>query len=427
MAKKIKGEYISKELKTKEVFSYLDEHNDVSVDLVKETFKEKALEIHYPYNRTTGGQAYKFISQIHYVGFSPHDTSFRGVKKAKNRGYGFTKDTSALIYYLEQNHPKVNQIWITKDGKSELKKARGILVLNKADFFALYQSIKPENDRHTKEKNVLAQDFLASAIPTTFKKSNYTYVKGELHSLIQKVKTHKGTLSDSDVASLASVIGDSSFDVGQDVLIDTKKGIDKVYIENVLAEFERLSLQTGDTETLEKKWQEFFKKHSWIFSFVFAYPVVFYEKEMYVGGTGRKGAGATYVDFVYKNNLSKNVVMLEIKTHASQLMSTNPYRKGAHIYSIYSGLSGAIVQVSDQRDKLMKNFRTLDVPEPFNPKCVVLIGSTSEFKGKKRKSESFELFRSLLTGVEIITFDELKNKVEILKKQLEGNRSKKTS
>ncbi|QQR64773.1 DUF4263 domain-containing protein [Candidatus Kaiserbacteria bacterium] len=421
MAKNITGEYVSKNLSAKEVYGYKDEHNEVSVEIVKEVYKKKHLIVHYPYNKTNGSPAYKFVRGIHYIGFSPDDIN--GVKKAKNRGYGFTKDTSALIYFLEQDYPTINQIWITKDGESEYQKQKGILILNKDDFYNLYLSIKPENDRHSKERNNLAKDFLASTLPKLFDKSKYEYVKGELHSLLQKIKTHNGKLSDSDLKSLSSAIEEGLFDVSQRVLIDTKKGIDKIYIETVLEEFDKLSGQTGETKTLEKKWQDFFKKHSWIFSFVFAHPVVFLQKEMYVGGMKMSGKGATYADFVYKNKLTKNTAVVEIKTHASILMSASPYRKGADIYSIQSGLSGAIVQVSDQKDKILKNYSHLGVSEPFNPKCIVIAGSTTEFKGKgaKRKIASFELFRSSLSGVEIVTFDEIKEKILLLKTQIELN------
>lgn len=38
MPKPITGEYIARKLKTKDVYAYLDEHNDVKRDVVKEVY-----------------------------------------------------------------------------------------------------------------------------------------------------------------------------------------------------------------------------------------------------------------------------------------------------------------------------------------------------------------------------------------------------
>ena len=64
--------------------------------------------------------------------------------------------------------------------------------------------------------------------------------------------------------------------------------------------------------------------------------------------------------------------------------------------------------------------------EAFNPQCIVIIGSTSEFDGygvEKRGDAvaTFENFRNALNGVTIITFDELLKKVEDLISILSGD------
>ena len=54
----------------------------------------------------------------------------------------------------------------------------------------------------------------------------------------------------------------------------------------------------------------------------------------------------------------------------------------------------------------------------FDPKCYLIIGNTSELNAKQ--IESFNLFRNELRTVEIITYDELLSKMEILYKVLGG-------
>ena len=60
--------------------------------------------------------------------------------------------------------------------------------------------------------------------------------------------------------------------------------------------------------------------------------------------------------------------------------------------------------------------------EPFrlvDPRCLVVIGNTAQLDAEGKK-ESFEHFRRALRSTEIITFDELFRKVEVLLNLLEG-------
>ena len=76
------------------------------------------------------------------------------------------------------------------------------------------------------------------------------------------------------------------------------------------------------------------------------------------------------------------------------------------------------------KDTFLRKYGNLRVetPEPFrlvDPRCLVVIGNTGELD-TEGKRESFEHFRRALRGTEIITFDELFRKVEVLLHLLEG-------
>ena len=85
-----------------------------------------------------------------------------------------------------------------------------------------------------------------------------------------------------------------------------------------------------------------------------------------------------------------------------------------------------VVQVKEQKDSFMKNYNAIwrESSEEginfkaFDPKCYLIIGNTSELNAKQ--IESFNLFRNELRTVEIITYDELLSKMEILYKVLGG-------
>lgn len=84
----------------------------------------------------------------------------------------------------------------------------------------------------------------------------------------------------------------------------------------------------------------------------------------------------------------------------------------------------SIVQALNYKDSLQKNYyalkqesdKTLQV---FNPKCMVIIGKTVNGLNEEQKA-SFELYRNDSRQVEVVTFDELFQKVQMLADLLEG-------
>ena len=64
----------------------------------------------------------------------------------------------------------------------------------------------------------------------------------------------------------------------------------------------------------------------------------------------------------------------------------------------------------------------METEEPFrlvDPRCLIVVGNMDQLDSEGKK-ESFEHFRRALRGTEIITFDELFRKVEVLLNLLEG-------
>ena len=136
----------------------------------------------------------------------------------------------------------------------------------------------------------------------------------------------------------------------------------------------------------------------------------------YVGGKGIDNQGGNIVDFIYKNRLTENTVLIEIKTPSTKLLS-GPYRD--NVFSVSSELSGSVNQILTYKDELQKNYRDLKDQskvtfQVFNPKCIVIIGCLETEKFTTIQQRSFEIFRNDLRSVEILTFDELFNKIEQL-------------
>lgn len=163
-------------------------------------------------------------------------------------------------------------------------------------------------------------------------------------------------------------------------------------------------------------WQIQFQSYSFAFSQLFSVPVTLIEGKAYVGGQGIDRSDARFVDFLFSGGTACEAILIEIKTPVTPLIHKQPYRRNA--YAPSSDLTGSIVQVADYRGSLNREFDSLNRGKKhdlaaFNPKAVVIIGNSSELDNEI-KLRSFQLFRSGLSDVEIVTFDELFLKIERL-------------
>lgn len=170
----------------------------------------------------------------------------------------------------------------------------------------------------------------------------------------------------------------------------------------------------------EEFWQKTFSQYSFILSQVFSYPVVIVNDKAYVGGKSIENTGGNVVDFLAKNEISNNAILIEIKTPTSKLLGSK-YRQGT--YSISGDLSGGVVQVSNYKYNLVSEYNSLRQGsdfEAFDPECLLIIGNHQSELDDNQKSKSFHLFRSNLKGVQVITFDELFSKVNTMIDLIEG-------
>lgn len=173
----------------------------------------------------------------------------------------------------------------------------------------------------------------------------------------------------------------------------------------------------------ESFWQETLTKYSFVFSQIFSTPVVMFGSKVYVGGKNVEGVGGKEPDFLFKNEVTSHLLIVEIKTPATELLSKSPYRP-PNVFAATRELAGSVTQVARYKDTFLHNYGNLrnETTEPFrlvDPKCLVVIGNTAQLDLEGHR-ESFEHFRRAIRGTEIITFDELFKKVEILLHLLEG-------
>lgn len=194
-------------------------------------------------------------------------------------------------------------------------------------------------------------------------------------------------------------------------MIKLRNEIELVTLQDLIERFEE-----GLNKKLnENYWQKFFNENPFILSLAFGYPVTKYGEQVCVGGRTFSGAGDKIADFLVKNNLTNNTALIEIKTPDTQLLNKTPYR--GSVYTPSPDFSGSINQILDQKYKFQQEINQLKINskaydiESYSVSCLLIIGKTPEEADQKK---SFELFRGNSKDIEIITFDELLEKLKQL-------------
>lgn len=165
----------------------------------------------------------------------------------------------------------------------------------------------------------------------------------------------------------------------------------------------------------EEFWQDLFERCPAAIAQLFPRSMLQIGKKCYVGGKELNNSGGNLVDFVYASKSTNNVVLVEIKTPKTKLLGKH-YRGNA--YAISEDISGSIVQVLNYKDSLIKEYYSLSKSEigspfsAFSPKCVVIAGTTEADLDNPTKMKSFELFRNEVSGVDLVTYDELFEKIQ---------------
>lgn len=173
---------------------------------------------------------------------------------------------------------------------------------------------------------------------------------------------------------------------------------------------------TNKTNSNEEFWQQLFLNNSFILSQIFSFPILLIKGKAYVGGKTVANTGGNLVDFLCKNEITKNAVLIEIKTPGTKLLG-KLYRD--NIYNISEEISGSVMQLANYKNSLYldSNSITRGMSRKLNsfyPHCVVIAGNIEQELTDDTKKKSLELFRNNLRDAQIISFDELFGKINNL-------------
>ena len=163
----------------------------------------------------------------------------------------------------------------------------------------------------------------------------------------------------------------------------------------------------------EEFWQQEFTKHNYVLSQLFAYPVIIIEEKAYVGGKRYDNKHGSVADFLGRVESTGASVVIEIKTPNKSLLGPC-YRQD--VFPPSNDVTGALSQVLHYRENLMAEMHAIMQGEPdatlCEPRCIIIAGHAQRELTDKYRQKSFERFRERLTGVTLITFDEVFGRVE---------------
>ncbi len=265
------------------------------------------------------------------------------------------------------------------------------------------------------ERSIAANDILLHHLdPARFPLRGRPYKAGSIHDLLGGPKLAGTVLKGKDRVGVARAAASNARTLAEKEPLEfaaLQRDIELVSLEALIASFQRLM----DENASEKRFQRLFELNPFILSMVFGYPAVLVASGTPVGGVRFGGNGQKFADFLMKNDRTMNAALVEIKTPGAELIG-GLYRK--EVWPPHPSLTGAITQVLDQRAKFIRTLPILKdnsgyyAIEAHAIDCVVVAGVTPNDRDKRA---GFELFRTQIKDVRIITFDELLGKLEILR------------
>jgi hypothetical protein len=173
----------------------------------------------------------------------------------------------------------------------------------------------------------------------------------------------------------------------------------------------------------EKKWQKFFKDNSWIFGYGLDYKFLnIIQREASVSNVDLDSKNEVISDFLMSD--TRFTVIVELKRPDTPLFMTSGNRSRS--WKLSNDITNSISQILTQKAEWEFKSQTeqfdskgkLIYEKTHDPKTILIIGNTTQFRGDDRdskiKAKTFELYRRNSRNIEIITYDELYEKASFI-------------
>ena len=208
---------------------------------------------------------------------------------------------------------------------------------------------------------------------------------------------------DSDPIIINSVL--SSLDRNKEKILQNRITIQS------LTDLQRMIKKYMEENRVEEDWYQLFKEYKWILPYILPGSRIYLANKANVGNVKMDG-DSSEEDFILKNEYTDNITLVEIKKPSTNLIG-GKYRD--YIYAIDEQLSGAITQVLNYKLWITENHPDLKNGSKYaslNPTCVIIAG---KFDGlDNNQKQSFDLYRQSLSGIMILTYDEVIGRINDL-------------
>lgn len=346
-----------------------------------------------------------------------------GFIKDPSFGLGMVKEMRPLIHSIE----KVKGVTRLIIAEQEATRVQGSdFYLDFGEYVTLRSGMNKIARTHQAE-SLVERELMAhnasihKAQPDQHQFQERPYKPGTVFKLLGGSKSSVVTLRGKDrVGLLNAVTANAEAIAARDPeeFVQLQKDIEVVSLDRLITSFDAHMRRNS----IESAWQRLLELNPFLLSMLFGQPIVILRPSASVGGQKIGGGGTKITDFLAANTLTHNAALVEIKRPKTPLLASE-YRGGVHPPS--RDLMGSVTQVLDQRLKLLTNIAQTRYNSKINDldvsavECVVVAGRTPE--GDELIS-SFELIRSQFKDVRVITFDELLERIKLLRELLTGER-----
>jgi len=331
-------------------------------------------------------------------------------------GLGLLKDCNRFIRLIEK-HSDCTEIVFTGSYETVVHGAEFHIGLSRFD--AIWSEIGRINDRGNRAAARVKDAFVHNDLAGTLslEPTDFSLGRHPVSRTISKAASGVEELSELEQDALIGALATESAAIAK----ARPEKFQKLHREIELVSLERLIEAYADALDQNKSegyWQTFFEDNAFALQQVFGAPMVGVQSGATVGGGGFSGSGDKIADYLFKNSLTNNVALVEIKKPTTPLLGTTEYRAG--VFGASKELNGAVTQVLDQAYQLTTNLPALknnsrqwDL-ESYAVACFVVAGRTPA-ADEPAKQKSFELYRANSRSVTIVTYDEILERLKLLR------------
>lgn len=362
---------------------------------------DRALIKFYPGKNRRGDDSF-FLKEILIEGYKKLPSEFSQT--------GYMK--GGALYYMNKKlrDTGIKKFTISKPRQSSFSTSE--VVLNYADFQRLKKRLSRIGYESQTEKGKYADEFFYDTYPSQFTANNETSRKRYLrvvNGIDKDIIKHfdKHTLQKfEDFYEQLIKTKYKTKDRKTKLVTKTKIKIDKLAVDNVIEEFEKL---LGDA-TSESNWGKFLLKNLFLVDSKYLKAI----PELNVVLAGARKVDFGLVD--YQGHLD----IFEIKKPDTKLLAPKQDRGNFYFHpDLTKAITQAekyLYQAEGKRDSLEKDIlieKEITV-KVIKPRAILLIGNSSQLDTEKKQID-FRILRNSLKNIEVILFDELLERLKNLK------------